>query len=108
MKQNPLSEPTFYILLALSNEPLHGYGIIKKVEEMSEGRMVLAAGTLYGVIENLKKNKWISPVEGEKGSKRKVYQITKEGYLALMEDYHRMKALFYVARNVLEKGEDEK
>ena len=59
MKINSLSEQTFYILLSLLSEPLHGYGIIKKVEVMSNGNIVLAAGTLYGAIDNLKKSKLI-------------------------------------------------
>ncbi|MBM6617144.1 PadR family transcriptional regulator [Bacillus suaedaesalsae] len=73
----PLSETMHYILLAL-REPLHGYAIMQKVEEMSEGKVILAAGTLYGAIDNLSKHNWISPVEGETG-RRKVYVITQQG-----------------------------
>ena len=72
----PLSETMHYILLAL-REPLHGYAVMKKIEEMSNGTVILAAGTLYGALENLNKHGWIEPV-GTSG-RRKVFQITTEG-----------------------------
>ena len=49
----PLREPTFFLLTALLPGPLHGYGIIKAVEEMSDGRVRLRAGTLYAALERL-------------------------------------------------------
>ncbi|PGE96726.1 PadR family transcriptional regulator [Bacillus pseudomycoides] len=73
----PLSETMHYILLAL-REPLHGYAIMQKIERMSQGNVILAAGTLYGAIENLSKQGWIEPVTGETG-RRKIYQITHTG-----------------------------
>lgn len=57
MKRNkhlPLTETTYYILLALL-EPAHGYHIMQKVEDMSDGDVKIAAGTMYGAIENLLK-----------------------------------------------------
>lgn len=51
----PLSEPTYLILLALIKEPLHGYGIIKTVFDISEEQYDIAPGTLYGVLKNLEK-----------------------------------------------------
>ncbi len=78
-RQSPLTEATYYILVSLT-EPLHGYGIIKKVEEMSNGRIRLAAGTLYGAINSLVSNKMIKPM-GEVGEnkKRKLYMRTDYG-----------------------------
>ena len=58
MKHEPLSESSFYILLSLSG-PLHGYGIIKNVESLSEKRIRLGAGTLYGALGKMVKKKWI-------------------------------------------------
>ncbi|QXE00345.1 PadR family transcriptional regulator [Terribacillus sp. DMT04] len=72
----PLSETMHYILLAL-REPLHGYAVMQKVEKLSNGTVKLAAGTLYGAIDNLNKHGWIEPV-GELG-RRKVYMLTEEG-----------------------------
>lgn len=79
-KYSPLTEATYYILISLT-EPLHGYGIIKKVEEMSNGRIILAAGTLYGAINTLQSNKLIIPVDEieVKRKRRKTYQRTPMG-----------------------------
>ena len=79
MKRNknlPLTETTFYILLALL-EPAHGYLIMQKVEDLSNGEVRLAAGTLYGAIENLIKLSFIKPVPSD-DKRRKVYQITEK------------------------------
>jgi DNA-binding PadR family transcriptional regulator len=85
----PLSETMHYILLAL-REPLHGYAIMKKIEQMSEGTVILAAGTLYGAIENLNKHGWIAPVNEDTG-RRKVYHITDKGKQVLQSEQIRMK-----------------
>lgn len=53
-----LTEAYYYILLSLF-KPLHGYGIMKKIAEMSDGRVKLAAGTLYGALSKLEQKKWI-------------------------------------------------
>lgn len=105
MKSNPLTESTFYILLALASEPLHGYGIIKKVEILSNNTINLAAGTLYGALENLKKTKLVNQLEGEDKSRRKVYQITDKGIEVLTNDYLRIKNLYLIAETILKKGE---
>ena len=51
MSQRPLQEPTFLILTALAAGPQHGYGIMTDVEEISEGRLRLRAGTLYAALD---------------------------------------------------------
>lgn len=83
----PLSETMHYILLAL-REPLHGYAIMRKIERMSKGEVILAAGTLYGAIDNLNKHGWIEPVE-ETG-RRKVYRITTKGIEVLTIEKKRL------------------
>ncbi len=84
----PLSETMHYILLAL-REPLHGYAVMQKIEQMSNGNVVLAAGTLYGAIDNLTKHGWIEPV-GQTG-RRKIYNITDEGRTILTIEQQRLK-----------------
>lgn len=83
----PLSETMHYILLAL-REPLHGYAVMQKIEELSNGTVILAAGTLYGAIENLTKHGWIEPV-GNSG-RRKMYLITTEGSTILKLEQERL------------------
>lgn len=87
-KHLPLTETVYYILLALV-EPAHGYLIMQKVEELSGGQVRMAAGTLYGAIENLLKLKFIQPVASE-DSRRKVYAITHKGLDILRLDLERM------------------
>lgn len=84
----PLSETMHYILLAL-REPLHGYAVMQKIEQMSNGTVILAAGTLYGAIDNLHKHGWIEPV-GQTG-RRKMYKITDEGITILKREQQRLK-----------------
>lgn len=83
----PLSETMHYILLAL-REPLHGYAVMQKIEKISNSTVSLAAGTLYGAIENLNKHGWIEPV-GNSG-RRKIYMITAEGKTILKMEQERL------------------
>ena len=53
----PLTETSFFILLSLATAPKHGYGIIKEVETLSAGRVVLAAGTLYSALRRMLEGK---------------------------------------------------
>ena len=89
-KFSPLTEATYYILLSLI-EPLHGYGIIKKVQEMSKERVKIAAGTLYGAIGSLLRNKLIISIgEDENNQRRKLYQITELGKELLEYEIRRL------------------
>lgn len=98
-KNLPLTETVFYILLALM-EPAHGYLIMQKVEELSGGEVRMAAGTLYGAIENLMKLKYIQPVKSD-DSRRKVYVITEQGRAILRYDYERMQHMLEATRPFL-------
>jgi DNA-binding PadR family transcriptional regulator len=75
----PLTEALFYILLAV-RMPNHGYGIIQDVSEMTNGRVTLGPGTLYGAINSLLTKGWISLYSEDKESrKKKEYLITDTG-----------------------------
>lgn len=93
----PLTETVYYILLALT-EPAHGYAILQKVEELSHGQVRMAAGTLYGAIDNLLKLRWIEPVPSE-DSRRKVYVITEYGAAMLRADFDRMMHMINVTND---------
>lgn len=98
-KNLPLTETTYYILLALL-EPAHGYIIMQKVEELSDFQVRIAAGTLYGAIENLLKLNLIQSVKSE-DSRRKVYVITERGKEVLLLDLERMQHMVGVTKNLL-------
>ena len=72
-----LTESTFYILLSLVT-PRHGYGIMQEVERMSEGRVRLRAGTLYGALNTLCDKRWIRQLVPEPGSRKKESERLKE------------------------------
>ena len=75
----PLTEALFYILLA-AREPIHGYGIIQEVSEMTGGRVNLGPGTLYGAINSMLERGWIVLYSADPGSrKKKEYVITGTG-----------------------------
>jgi DNA-binding PadR family transcriptional regulator len=91
----PLREPTFFILAALAPHPLHGYGIIKAVEDMSGGRVRLRAGTLYGALERLHQEGLVEPAGEEPsggGPPRRNYRLTEHGSQALSRDAERLRA----------------
>ncbi len=90
--QGPLTETVYYILLAL-NKPIHGYGIMQKVSKLSNSRIEMGAGTLYGAITTLLSKHWIEPVESDEQSRKKVYCITGEGILILRGEFKRLKEL---------------
>ena len=87
-----LTEAVYYILLALF-EPLHGYGIMQKVEQLSRGRVRLAAGTLYGAINTLLEKRWIRALPGESNSRKKEYVILEEGRQAVLREISRLQEL---------------
>jgi len=92
-KSTPLTEALFYILLAV-RKPNHGYGIIQEVEELTDGRVVLGAGTLYGAIQSLVKKNWIRIYSVDTESrKKKEYIITEIGRQIFEEEKKRLEEL---------------
>jgi DNA-binding PadR family transcriptional regulator len=89
-KYLPLSESTAYILLALV-EPLHGYGIMQMVEQISQGTVKLGPGTLYGAFTTLEGEGLIVKV-GE-ADRRKTYALTEKGKSVLKEHIRRIEIL---------------
>ena len=98
-KNLPLTETVYYILLSLL-EPAHGYLIMQRIEELSGGHVRMAAGTLYGAIENLLKLGFIHPVKSA-DSRRKVYATTKQGKEILIADLERMKHMIAITEKKL-------
>ena len=98
MEALPLSEPVLLILLSLADQPRHGYAILKDVEEMSSGRVVLSTGTLYGALHRLLDDGWIEPIEQEDTPRgRRAYRLTPPGKRNLQMEVRRMKHLTRLA-----------
>jgi DNA-binding PadR family transcriptional regulator len=89
-KYLPLTESTYYILLALV-EPMHGYGVMQKVESLSENTVKIGPGTLYGAFQALEKEGLIVKVGEEE--RRKIYALTQKGRAVLFEQVNRLKIM---------------
>jgi DNA-binding PadR family transcriptional regulator len=85
-KYLPLTETTYYIMLALI-EPMHGYAVMQKVSELTEGQVDVGPGTLYGVFSTLEKEKLIIKVSEE--ARRKIYSLTPRGLEVLRQQLSR-------------------
>lgn len=94
-----LTEAVFYILLSLY-QPLHGYGIMQNVAELSRGRVSLGAGTLYGAINTLVDKGWIIQLEENTDSRKKEYVITALGKAAVETELNRLEELLSNGRRI--------
>lgn len=106
----PLTETTFLILLSLAAGPSHGYAIMQDIIDLSEGRVTLSTGTLYGALARLLEQGWIERTESadaddDSGRPRKVYDLTEIGRRALNMDVQRLKTLVDVASLRTQRGQ---
>jgi DNA-binding PadR family transcriptional regulator len=94
MASTPLHEPTFLILTALAEQPRYGYDVIQEVAALSDGRVTLRAGTLYGAFDRLTEQDWIA-VDREEivdGRLRRYYRLTDGGAEVLEAESRRLRA----------------
>lgn len=98
-----MRRPTFFILSALAEEPRHGYGVLQRVLELSDGQVRLAPGTLYGALDRLHEDGWIVPdrEEIESGRRRRYYRLEKPGREALQAEVERLRRDVGVGASVL-------
>ena len=101
-EQIALTETTYYILLSLYR-PLHGYGIMQRAQELSGGRVRLAAGTLYGALNAMVDKGWIALLPGE--GRKKDYRLTPLGLEALKKELARLRELVASGDMVLKEDE---
>jgi PadR family transcriptional regulator PadR len=78
----------FFVLTALADGPRHGYGIVREVAELSQQRVQLKIGSLYGVLDRLSADGLIEPdrEEAHDGRLRRYYRLTRDGRQALAEE----------------------
>ncbi|MEM7130299.1 MAG: helix-turn-helix transcriptional regulator [Chloroflexota bacterium] len=104
----PITEATFFILLSLSPGAKHGYAMMKDVETLSQGQVILSTGTLYGALKRLLAQQWIErvedvPIETQKGTEsarqRKAYVLTKLGRSILSAEISRLDRLVRAAQS---------
>ena len=102
----PLSEAVFFILLSLLPGAKHGYAIMKDVDALSNARVSLSTGTLYGALKRLLEAGWVQRVDDndESGRERKSYILTQLGRGILEAETARMQNLVVVAQKRSEAG----
>ena len=102
MKNEPLSESYYYILLCLFKGPNHAYGIMQMSKELSNGEVKIGSGTMYGATSNMMKKGWITEIiSNEPGAeKKRLYKLTDEGLAALQAEVARLKRMLSVFNEI--------
>jgi DNA-binding PadR family transcriptional regulator len=101
LKLSPLPAAAFHILMSLVDDDLHGYEIMRRVEEQTGGRTRLGPGTLYSSIQALVEAGFITEVAARNagsGERRRYYRLTAAGRKAGREEAGRLADLLRVAR----------
>lgn len=95
-----MAPAVFQILIALADQPLHGYAIMLDIAERSDGKVKLSPGTLYGSIKQMLEDGLIEEIEGRAADdeRRRYYRLTREGREAARQEMARMSALLNHAR----------
>jgi DNA-binding PadR family transcriptional regulator len=100
------SEAVLLILLSLAERPRHGYALMKDIEILSNGRVRLSTGTLYGALRRLLEDQWIQRFEQADTSREKqAYRLTAVGRKQLQMELDRMRQLTRAASARLRTGE---
>ena len=91
----PLSPTSFHVLVSLAHGPRHGYGVAQEVEELTDGRIVMGPGTLYGTLQRMLRTALIAEADnpGEDGlhaERRRYYKMTPLGSAALRAESTRL------------------
>jgi len=103
-KLDPLPSAAFHILIALAEEDLHGYGIMRQVAEQTGGRMRLGPGTLYSSIQSLLQEKCIEELDSREDAelgqeRRRYYRLTSAGRKLARAEAERLAGFLRVARS---------
>lgn len=97
----PLTPHAFHVLLALSDEPRHGYGIIRDVSDHTAGAVTLRTGTLYTLLQRLVDEQLVrptAPLEADSDPRRRYYTLTTLGRDVLSAEARRLETLVVLAR----------
>lgn len=105
-QSEPLTESYFYILMCLYAGDNHGYGIMQMTDRLSDGRVKIGSGTMYGATSNMLKKGWIVESSDVQGSeRRRMYSITETGKQVFLEEYKRISELAESAESIINQAE---
>ena len=99
-KLESLTEPMYYVLLALYKEPRHGYGIMQYVNQLTQGRVAVGAGTLYALFARFEEEQLIILTHTKEG--RKYYALSDKGKRTLQAEFDRLNHQLTDGAQVLE------
>jgi DNA-binding PadR family transcriptional regulator len=101
----PLSEPVLLILASLAAGARHGYALIKDIAQLSDGRVRLSTGTLYGALRRLLDAEWIEAFDqADRSRDKQAYRLTASGRRQLHAEVERMKHVSKLAAARLRRG----
>ena len=102
LPERPIAPAVFQILIALADQPRHGYGIMLDIAARSDGKVKLSPGTLYGSIKQMLDDGYIEEIAGrpaaDEDERRRYYRLTRDGREAACQEMARMAALLGQAR----------
>ena len=106
LKNEPLTESYFYILLCLLEGSNHGYGIMQKVKELSDARVNIGSGTMYGATGNMIKKAWIRETKSDDplDARKRLYCLTAMGKEMLLAEYERLILCIKSGEKIIKKG----
>jgi DNA-binding PadR family transcriptional regulator len=94
IETKPLTEPVLLILTSLADQPRHGYALIQDIQLLSNGRVRMSTGTLFGALRRLLEDGWIERFEQEDTARQKqAYRLTSAGLRQLQIELERMRQL---------------
>lgn len=99
----PLSPAVLHILLALADGERHGYDIMREVETITDGKLQMGPGTLYGSLKRMLRDGFIAEADERPDpelddSRRRYYELTEFGRRVLVTEFGRLARLVEVAR----------
>lgn len=103
IKASALAESVYYILLRL-HQPAHGYALMKDISELTNDRVNLGPGTVYGALDNLQKKKWIKAIDGDQSERKNEYVITELGKKFFQLELDRLEELLRNGKEIKEKN----
>ena len=97
------------ILKAVSLGPLHGYGVLLRIEQISGGRLEIQQGSLYPALYRLEDQGWIAAEWGESENKRraKYYRLTADGKKRLQSEEQKWNRMAEVIAGILSTKAEE-
>lgn len=102
-KLETLSEQMYYVLLALCAGPMHGYRIMQYVGGLTQGQVVIGAGTLYALLARFEDEGCICLSSTQEG--RKYYELTPAGRQVLEHEFDRLRRQVADGASLLQKGD---